>query len=100
MHRLLVLYPKGQDEKKFRPHYENVHVKLAAKLPGMIACRYSFAIEAVGGESPYYCIFEADFPDAPTFGKAMQSPEGQAVAADVPNYITVPPIILHFAVAK
>jgi uncharacterized protein (TIGR02118 family) len=99
MHKLLVLYPKGQDDKKFRAHYESRHVPLVKKLPGLLSCRYSFAVEGVRADSPYYCIFEADFPDAATMGKAMQSPEGQAVAADVPNYVTVPPVMVHYEVA-
>ena len=99
MHKFLVLYPKGQDDKKFRSHYENVHVPLCRKLPGLIACRYSFAVEGVrGAEAPYYCVFEADFPDAATMVKAQQSPEGAAVAADVPNYVTIPPVIMHYEV--
>lgn len=99
MHKLLVLYPKGQDERKFRDHYESKHLPLAAKLPGMQAHRYSFAIDGVRGEeAPYYCVFEADFPDLATMGKAMQSAEGQAVSADIPNYVTVPPTIMHYEV--
>jgi uncharacterized protein (TIGR02118 family) len=99
MHKLLVLYPKGQDDAKFRAHYESKHLPLAAKLPGLIAYRYSFAIEgARGAESPYYCLFEADFADVTTMGKAMQSPEGLAVAGDVGNYVTVPPTVVHYEV--
>jgi|SRR3954452_12540488 uncharacterized protein (TIGR02118 family) len=99
MHKFVVLYPHGQDEKKFRAHYEATHVKLTAKLPGMIAQRYSFAIEgARGAPAPFYCVFEADFPDAATMGRALQSPEGQAVSADIPNYVTVAPIIMHYEV--
>src|SRR3954467_1004625 len=99
MHKFVVLYPKGQDEAKFRSHYEKVHVKLTAKLPGLIAQRYSFAIEGVrGAEAPYYCWCQAASPDAAPMGKALQSPEGQAVGADVPNYVTVPPIMMHYEV--
>jgi len=99
MHKLIVLYPKGQDDKKFRAHYEAVHVKLTAKLPGLLAQRYSFAIEGVrGAEAPFYCVFEADFPDTATMARALQSPEGQAVAGDGPNYVTIPPIIMHYEV--
>jgi EthD domain len=49
MHKLLVLYPKGQDEKKFRPYYERQHASLVAKLPGLKASRYSFAIGGAPG---------------------------------------------------
>jgi uncharacterized protein (TIGR02118 family) len=99
MHKMIVLYPQGQDEKKFRDHYETKHLPLAARLPGLLAYRYSFAIEGVrGAPAPYYCIFEADFADISDMGKAMQSPEGQAVANDVSNYVTVPPTIMHYEV--
>jgi len=99
MHKILVLYPKGQDDRKFRAHYESKHLALTAKLPGMIAQRHSFAVEGMrGAEAPYYCVFEADFPDAATMVKALQSSEGAAVAADGPNYVTVPPTIMHYEV--
>ena len=97
MHKMLVLYPRGQDDKKFRSHYASKHIPLARKLPGLLACRYSFSLKGVrGAESPYYCVFEADFADEAAMGAAMQSPEGQAVGADVPNYVTVPPVIVHY----
>jgi uncharacterized protein (TIGR02118 family) len=99
MHKLLVLYPKGQNEKKFRPYYEREHASLVAKLPGLKASRYSFSIGAApGAEVPYYCIFEAEFADEAAMGAALQSPQGQAVVADIPNYVTIPPTIVHYAV--
>ena len=99
MHKLLVLYPTGQDAKKFRPYYEQTHAALVAKLPGLKASRYSFNIKAAGDASaPYYCVFEADFPDAATMVKARQSPEGAAVAADGPNYASIPPTVMHYEV--
>jgi uncharacterized protein (TIGR02118 family) len=100
MHKLLVLYPKGQDEKKFRPYYETKHAALVAKLPGMKASRYSFGIKggAPGAEVPYYCIFEAEFADEAAMGAALQSPAGQAVVGDIGNYATIPPTIVHYDV--
>lgn len=100
MHKILVLYPFPQDEKKFRPYYEDVHLKLVEKLPGLKAYRHSFAIEGeAGAASPFYCIFEADFPDLPTMGAAMQSAEGQAVVADTTNFATTPATVVHYEVA-
>ena len=98
MHKLLVLYPNPQDEKKFRPYYETKHLALVAKLPGLLASRHSFSVKSLGGPSPYYCIFEADFASEAAMGAAMQSPAGQAVAADVPNYVTTPPTVLYYEV--
>ena len=64
MHRLLVLYPPPSDPDHFRSYYEETHLPLAAKLSGLRGYRYSFDVAAGEGESPYYCVFEADFDDA------------------------------------
>ena len=79
MHRLLVLYPPPSDPDHFRSYYEDTHLPLVAKLPGLRAYRYSFDVAAAEGESPYYCVFEADFDDAAALSAARESPEGQAV---------------------
>jgi uncharacterized protein (TIGR02118 family) len=96
MHRLLVLYPPPSDPDHFRSYYEGTHLPLAAKLPGLRGYRYSVDVVAGEGESPYYCVFEADFDDAAAYSAAMESPEGQAVRADVPNYATGGVVVLNY----
>jgi uncharacterized protein (TIGR02118 family) len=96
MHRLLVLYPPPSDPDHFRSYYEDTHLPLAAKLPGLRAYRYSVDVAAAEGESPYYCVFEADFDDAAALSAARESPEGQAVRADVPNYATGGAVVLNY----
>jgi len=56
----------------------------------------SVDVAAGEGESPYYCVFEADFDDAATYSAALESPEGQAVRADVPNYATGGVVVLNY----
>jgi uncharacterized protein (TIGR02118 family) len=94
MHRLLVLYPPPTDPDHFRSHYEATHIPLAAKMPGLRGYRYGFDVTTPEGESPYFCVFEADFDDAAALAAARRSPEGQAVRADVPNYATGGVVIL------
>ncbi len=53
---------------------------------------------APGGESPYFCIFEGEFDDAAAMGAAMASPQGQVVAADVPNYAPEGTVMISFDV--
>ena len=84
MHRLLVLYPPPADPDHFRTYYEETHLKLVAKWPGLRGYRYGFDVAAAEGESPYFCVFEADFDDAAALS-ARASPEGQAMRADIPN---------------
>ncbi|MGH6923771.1 MAG: EthD family reductase [Propylenella sp.] len=100
MHKILVLYPFPQDERKFRPYYEDVHMPLVAKLPGLKAYRHSFSISAPpGAPVPFYCIFEAEFADRPAMIAAMTSPAGQAVVADAANFATTPATVVHYDVA-
>ena len=98
MYKLCVLYPPPQDPAAFRAYYEATHLPLAAKLPGLMSSHYGFDLKAMDKASPYFCIFEAMFADAGAMAAAMQSPEGQAVAADVPNYATGGATVLHFEV--
>ena len=99
MHKFVVLYPAPTDPAAFREYYKNTHLPLVEKLPGLRAMRYSFDVAAPDGESPYFAIFEAEFNDAAAMGMALGSPEGRAVAADVPNYATGGAIVLHYPVS-
>jgi len=96
MHRLLVLYPPPSDPDHFRSYYEDTHLPLVAKFPGLRGYRYSFDVAAGERESPYCCVFEADFDDAAALSAAQESTEGQAVRADVPNYATGGVVVLNY----
>jgi uncharacterized protein (TIGR02118 family) len=96
MHRLLVLYPPPADPDHFRNYYEATHIPLVAKMPGLRGYRYSFDVAAGEGESPYFCVFEADFDDAAALSAGRGSAEGQAVRADVPNYATGGVVVLDY----
>jgi uncharacterized protein (TIGR02118 family) len=88
MHKLVVLYPPPEDPEAFRAYYTSTHLPLAAKLPGLRGYRYSFDVGSPTGDSPYFAVWEGDFDDAQALQAALASPEGQATAADVPNYAT------------
>jgi uncharacterized protein (TIGR02118 family) len=100
MHKLVVLYLPPADKEKFRSYYESTHLPLAAKLPGLRAYRYAFNLAAPAGDSPYWCIFEADYDDFAAMGASMQSEQGAAVAADVANYADQPPVMIHYEVTE
>jgi uncharacterized protein (TIGR02118 family) len=98
MHKMIVLYPAPADPDHFREYYVSTHIPLVAKLPGILAWRYSFDVKSAPGETPYFAIFEADFADAAAMGAAMGSPEGAAVGADVANYATGGSFVLNYTV--
>jgi len=98
MHKLVVLYPPQPDPEAFKAYYVKTHIPLARKLSGLLALRYSFDVQGVAGAPPYFCVFEAEFKDGAALGAAMGSPQGQLVAADVPNFARNPPTLIHYAV--
>ena len=71
---------------------------LVEKLAGTSSYSYGFDLAALEGESPYFCTFAGDFDDAGALDAALGSPEGEAVAADVPNYATGGVILLRYDV--
>ena len=95
MHRLLTLYPPPSDADAFRAYFEGKHLPLVEKLPGLRGYSYGFDLAALDGESPYFCTFTGDFDDGDALDAALGSPEGEAVAADVPNYATGGVILLR-----
>jgi uncharacterized protein (TIGR02118 family) len=96
MHRIIVLYPPPADPDHFRTYYEETHLKLAAKIPGLRGYRYGFDVAAAEGESPYFCVFEGDFDDAAAMSAGFESTEGQATLADIPNYATGGAVALNY----
>ena len=100
MHKLVVLYPAPVDREAFVAYYESIHLPLASRLPGLTAWRYTTQVGSApdGAPAPYFAVFEADFTDVSAFRAAMASPEGQAVAADVPNYATGGAVVIDYAV--
>ena len=98
MHKLVVLYSEPADPDHFRDYYVTSHLPLVMKMPGLLACRYSFDVAADKGEAPYFAVFEADFADAAAMAASRSSPQGQRAAADVANYATGGAVVMHYPV--
>ncbi|RZL73578.1 MAG: EthD family reductase [Rhodococcus sp. (in: high G+C Gram-positive bacteria)] len=96
MYTLMVLYGQPTNPHAFRTYYQDTHLPLARKLPGVRAIRYTVDVAAAEGPAPYGAIFEADFDSAEAMSAALTSPEGTAAQADVPNFATGEVQILHF----
>lgn len=97
MHTLLILYPPQPDPEAFVRYYEETHLELVRKIPGLESFSYGVNLASPAGSSPFFCVFQADFASAEAMGAALASPEGQATAADVPNFASGEPIILNYA---
>ncbi len=63
MHKIVVLYNTPVDPEHFRSYYVTSHLPLAAQLPGLLASRYSFAVNGPPGPAPFFCVWEGEFAD-------------------------------------
>ena len=100
MHYITALYDLPPDPAAFRSHYESVHIKLAAKLPGLRSMHHSFDIRPLGEGPAYFCLWTGIFDDAAAADAALASPEGQALAADIPNYVTAGMQLFRYATGE
>jgi uncharacterized protein (TIGR02118 family) len=96
VHTLMVLYRPPADRAAFNQYYEQAHLPLAQKIPGIRAARYSLDVAAAEGDAAFTAVFEADFDSAEDMAAGLASPEGAAAQADVPNFATGGLEILHF----
>jgi uncharacterized protein (TIGR02118 family) len=96
MHRMLVLYNEPKDPAHFKKYYVETHVPLANKIPGIKNATYSFDVKPLGPGKAPFCVFEADFDSEAALMSGLGSKEGQAVAADVPNYASGGVTMAHF----
>jgi len=90
MSKVIVLMRKraGMNAEDFRRYLEDTHVPLLAKLPALQRVVNNHVLaSADGSPPPYDLIGEAWFPSAEAMQAAYGGPEGQAVIADVPNFL-------------
>ena len=91
MHKLLVLYPEPADRDHFRDYYVTNHLPLVARMPGLLAWRYSFDVATTPGQTPYFAVFEADFADAAAMTAARDVAAGPRRWP--PMWPTTPPVV-------
>ena len=95
MIQLTVLYGQPQDPAAFDNYYLERHTALVRKIPGL----KGFTITKPASPNPqeplaYYVIANLYFESMAAFQSALQSPEGQATAADLQNFATGGAILL------
>lgn len=87
MIKLFALYKRPQDIDAFLDHYENVHIPLVKKIPGLADAVVNRVTAApMGGDPEFFLIAEMQFPDKATFDAAMASPENRAAGKDLMSF--------------
>lgn len=86
-YQLTVVYGHPDDPAAFDAHYAETHGPLAAKIPGLQSYTSHKADPAPDGSpADHYLVAVLTFADREAFVSGFGGPEGQAAAADVPNF--------------
>lgn len=87
MVKLVALFRTPEDPLAFMQHYDEIHLPLVRKTPGLVKLEVNKVMaEALGGEPDYYLITEMCYPDRETFDRAMRSAENRAAAKDLMSF--------------
>jgi uncharacterized protein (TIGR02118 family) len=85
--KLLAMYQQPADIDAFLSHYNEVHLPLVMKVPGLQkAVVNRIDKNLMGGDAPYFMIAELHFADQAAFDAAMASPENRAAGKDVMSF--------------
>jgi uncharacterized protein (TIGR02118 family) len=99
MYKVILLYPAPSDPERFRRHYLATHVPLCRKVPGRLRFSYGLGPEALGADSPWFCVFESEFASEAAWRDAMTSPEALAARADVAKFTDRLPTMIAYTMA-
>lgn len=89
MAKLLVLYKTPTDPAAFDVYYLESHIPKAKQIPGLR--HYEITRGAIGtpaGPSDVHLVATLSFDSVEAIQAAFASPEGQATAADLANFVT------------
>ncbi len=87
MFALHVLYNQPEDPAAFDKHYNEVHSKIAAQIPGVSSYSAIWCAPGPdGAAAPYYMVATLEAESADALNAAMGSEQGQAATADLPNF--------------
>jgi uncharacterized protein (TIGR02118 family) len=88
--KVILLLPRRADmsPEAFKQHLRETHLPLVTKLPGLRRLMLNWVLPDPNQPPPAYDAVSEDwFDDAAAMGAALATPEGQAVAADMPNFL-------------
>ena len=87
MVKLIALYAAPQDPAAFDRHYQEVHLPLVRKWPGLRRVELARITGTPGGgHAPYYQMAEMYFDDHDALRAALRSPEGRAAGEDLQRF--------------
>lgn len=77
--------PEGMTTEEFREYYRQEHAPLVNDLPDLEAYEVTFPRDP--DRSPYDGLARLEFPDAASFGAAMDTEAAEAMQEDAANFV-------------
>ena len=87
-YQLTVLYNRPDDPAAFDRYYDDVHIPIATKLPGLRGYTVTRPVPDENGDTAYHLVAVLTFGSQEEMAGALSSEEGQAAVADVANFAT------------
>jgi uncharacterized protein (TIGR02118 family) len=86
MVKMIALFRKPADTAAFDKHYNDIHLPLVMKIPGLRKAEITSITGAPMGETKYYIMAEMYFDSVDAMNAAYATPEGKAVGRDVMSF--------------
>jgi uncharacterized protein (TIGR02118 family) len=86
--QVTVLYHQPDDPAAFDRYYEETHIPLAVKIPGLRSYTVSRPGPDENGPAAYHLVASLVFDSQEEMAGALASEEGRAAVADVANFAT------------
>lgn len=86
MVRMLVLYDTPENPEAFDRYYNETHIPLVKRLPGLLRYTVSRNISVARGGMEFYLVAELDWENLEAMRAAMASEIGQETTADVSKF--------------
>ena len=89
--RFLAIYDAPADSEAFDRHYNEIHIPLIRRLPGLRRYSVGRDVTALHG-SPCYLVTELEWETIADLRAAFDSPEGRATATDAAHLQELAPV--------
>ncbi len=89
MAKTIAMYKRPVDPAEFDRYYYATHVPLAKRIPGLRKYEVTAGpVTTPAGASPYHLVALLTVDSVAAINAALESAQGQATAADLPNFAT------------
>jgi len=84
--KMIALFQRPENAPEFLAHYEEIHLPMIRKMPGLRHLELHRMYDARGGEANPFLMAEMYFDSRESLLESMKSPEGRAGGHDLQGF--------------